>query len=298
MNETVCAVVVTYNRKKMLGPCLRSLLAQKRPIDKIIIVDNASTDNTRDFLAKEFPELEVLALPENSGGAGGFRAGMRWAYERQFDWVWIMDDDVEAMPDALESLLAYRDIGDLIQGRKYEGSGNLIWEAMWDASSCSTITFSDDLSFKNGKQWTSISYANFEGALIKRKVMERIGFPDDRYFIASDDTIYGFLVSLHFHVIYVDFVSMHKKADPPKTRSRFYYYFQLRNRFLNYEHFVKAGVPVRHKMFLIQSFLFACTLISEIVRNPNERKLTNVTAVFMALRDGLAGRFGRPAWLS
>ncbi len=298
MSETVCAVVVTYNRKAMLPACLHALLAQTRPLDHIIIVDNASTDGTPALLAAQFPNLQVLNLPENSGGAGGFHAGMKWGCENGFDWLWVMDDDVEPVPNGLENLLTYGDLGDLIQGRKMEAGAPLIWEAMWDASSCSTVTYSEDLSFKNGKQWTSISYANFEGVLIKRKVMEKIGFPDSRYFIASDDTIYGFLAALHFQAIYVNFFSIVKKVTPAAVHSRSYYYFSLRNRFLNYEHFRSAGVPVRRKLFIIQTFLAAFSLISEILQKSRERKYLNVKTVFMALRDGIAGRFGRPSWLA
>lgn len=298
MSETVCAVVVTYNRLRMLPACLQALLGQTRSLDRIVIVNNASSDGTADFLAANFPLLPVLHLTENSGGAGGFHAGMKWGFENGFDWCWVMDDDVEPLPNALETLLAYAPVGDLIQGRKIEDGSPLVWEAMWDASSCSTVTYSEDLSFKNGKQWASIAYANFEGVLIKRKVLEKIGFPDPRYFIASDDTIYGFLASLHFQAIYINAFSILKKVAIPLVHSRSYYYFSLRNRFLNYEHFQTAGVPVRRKLFIMQTLFAAYSLLTEILRKPRERKFVNAQTVVMALRDGWTGRFGKPSWMA
>ena len=51
-NESVCAVVVTYNRKRLLLECLESLKKQTRPIDAIYIIDNASTDCTPEILLK------------------------------------------------------------------------------------------------------------------------------------------------------------------------------------------------------------------------------------------------------
>ena len=297
-SETICAVVVTYNRKFLLASCLNALLVQSRPLDRILVVNNASTDGTSAFLIENFPGLQVLQMPENSGGAGGFHAGLEWGCAHGFDWFWVMDDDVEPFPKALEALLGYGKWGDLIQGRKMTGGAPFVWEAVWDASSCSTITCAKDLSFQNGKEWTSISYANFEGALIRRKVVGAIGLPDPRYFIAMDDTIYGFLAALHFRAIYVNVFSILKKATPPSAHSRFYYYFSLRNRFLNFEHFQKAGVPVRRKLFMVQTLLAAYSLLSEIVQKREERKFLNAKTVFAAFLDGCAGRFGRPPWIS
>ena len=105
MGERVCAVIVTYNRKALLKECLEAVLAQTRPPDHVLVVDNASTDGTAEMLREEFPQVEVLRLPENQGGAGGFHEGMKRAYEEGFDWLWLMDDDTIPRPEALEALL-------------------------------------------------------------------------------------------------------------------------------------------------------------------------------------------------
>ena len=74
ITERVCAVLVTFNRKTLLRTCLNSLLKQTRPIDQILIVDNASSDGTPELLREEFPQLPLLRLDRNTGGAGGFSA--------------------------------------------------------------------------------------------------------------------------------------------------------------------------------------------------------------------------------
>ncbi|MER3603731.1 MAG: hypothetical protein C4298_08345, partial [Thermus sp.] len=89
MSERVCAVVVTYNRKELLRECLETLRGQTRKVDHILVVDNASTDGTEEVLRAEFPEVEVLRLPENQGSSGGFHEGMKRAYEEGFDWLWL-----------------------------------------------------------------------------------------------------------------------------------------------------------------------------------------------------------------
>lgn len=101
---TVCAIVVTHNRRDLLAECLNRVQTQSRPPDQVLVVDNASTDGTPDMLA-ERAGVRVLRLEENLGGAGGFERGIDWAVDRPYDWVWLMDDDTLAEADCLERLL-------------------------------------------------------------------------------------------------------------------------------------------------------------------------------------------------
>jgi rhamnopyranosyl-N-acetylglucosaminyl-diphospho-decaprenol beta-1,3/1,4-galactofuranosyltransferase len=118
----VTAVVVTYNRKELLAECLDGLFRQTRPVDRILLIDNASTDGTQEFLRQrgylDASAVEYVRLPANTGGAGGFREGMRRAYASDAEWIWLMDDDVEPVPDALETMLTYSGRSDCIQGDK------------------------------------------------------------------------------------------------------------------------------------------------------------------------------------
>ena len=73
----------------------------------MIVVDNASEDHTREVLdAHAGLELQRIHLEENTGGAGGFRAGAEAAYDQGFDRIWLMDDDVVPAPDCLALLMA------------------------------------------------------------------------------------------------------------------------------------------------------------------------------------------------
>lgn len=106
----VVAVVVSYNRAKLLGEALDALDDQTRPLDEILVVDNASTDDAVDVARGHRAAPTVVELERNTGGAGGFAAGIAVAVERlRADLVWIMDDDTIPTPTALEALLAARD---------------------------------------------------------------------------------------------------------------------------------------------------------------------------------------------
>jgi len=105
----ILAVIVTFNRKDLLQRCLRSIQGQTRPPDSITVVDNASTDGTRDMLEGDFPEVDILKQEVNTGGAGGWAAAISKANGSNWDFIWLMDDDAWAGPDSLEQLIRASD---------------------------------------------------------------------------------------------------------------------------------------------------------------------------------------------
>ncbi len=106
MSQSVASVTVAYNDAAGLRRQMDALLRQTRPLHEIIVVDNASTDSTSAFLASEYPQVTVLRMPENLGVGGGFAAGLAYAaLEKQYDWVWMFDQDSLPTDDALEALL-------------------------------------------------------------------------------------------------------------------------------------------------------------------------------------------------
>ena len=84
-NIKIAAVVVTYNRFVLLQKCIAALRDQTHKLDAIIVVDNASTDFTGEWLDKQ-KDLIVIHQA-NLGGSGGFHRGIKEAFERKFDWI-------------------------------------------------------------------------------------------------------------------------------------------------------------------------------------------------------------------
>ena len=100
----ICAIVVTYNRLELLKMTIERLLNQTRKLDEIIIINNASTDGTKEFLDGMKDKVTVKTLSKNLGGAGGFSEGIKFAYEKGHDYFWIMDDDTIAESNSLQVL--------------------------------------------------------------------------------------------------------------------------------------------------------------------------------------------------
>lgn len=294
--ERVCAIVVTFNRKVLLAECLRGLLSQRRIPDHILVVNNSSTDGTGEMLANEFPQLEVLEL-ENRGGSGGFRAGIEKAYRENYDWVWVMDDDVEPMPTALETLLQYQDVGHFLHLRRKGPDGPFGWETIWDLSIPCTKSLKRDFAFEANpeRRWISVYCGNFEGALIHRDVIHHIGYPDERYFMVGDDIVYGFLATRFTNVLYINEFGFYKKLLPSRKSLPAQLYFFFRNRFLIRRQIGEAGVPLSATVFYTRLILDALYLVREVLlaRCPPKALIRVLGGVW----DGARGRFGVPGWL-
>ena len=187
MKSPVAAIVVTYNRLELLRQCVEALRAQTAACD-ILIVDNASTDGTAQWLASQ-PDLHCRNTGSNLGGAGGFHFGMRWSVEDGYDYVWLMDDDTLPMPDALQKLLEADRVLD----------GNYGWlssVALWtDGSECKMNRQKLKKSFyeysplmKYGL--VQAEQATFVSLFLRSENIRRFGLPIKEYYIWGDDLEY------------------------------------------------------------------------------------------------------------
>lgn len=237
MSDTICAVVVTRNRKGTLRECLHALNAQLRKPDHIIVVDNASTDGTPEMLKDEYPEVEVLKLDRNEGGAGGFYWGIRTGYDQGFNMLWIMDDDTIPKQDALAELeKAHKAIRENVEIPSLLSSRVEWIDGTIHPMNFPTVKDADqNLLIKSVEMgYLPIRSASFVSLLIHRQAIDRYGFPVKGYFIWNDDVEYtarilrkenGFLVpnSIVIH-------KTKKKYLPINVSSPERYYYEVRNK--------------------------------------------------------------------
>lgn len=258
-NENVYAIVVTFNRLPLLQKTLDGLQAQTHKLSKIVVVNNDSTDGTKEWLAQQH---WVDAIhQENVGGAGGFHAGVKHAIEAGADWVWLMDDDVIPETDCLEMLLRHKDISHCLNPVHLNSDGSLSDEERWfDATNCAIINLYNQ-SYLHGKKIWFRNLGSFEGMVIARDVVEKIGYPDPRFFVAHDDLIYGYLASKFTNVAVVADAIM-KRQPVTKALSSLYnydYYYMYRNLWILEEYANKERPQFRgyRKRRITLQFLYA-----------------------------------------
>lgn len=196
-NPKVNAVVVTYNRKKMLVECLNAVLNQTFPVEKITLVDNASTDETKKYLKQKGllnnPKLRYIRLKENLGGAGGFYYGLKLSQGQGYDWAWVMDDDVIPEKNSLKELII--SLNNLSK-EKISFLASSVYGKNGEFMNVPTI---NEFSEKNGyPSWykyldegiVSIKAATFVSLLINYDAISSVGLPIKDYFIWGDDSEY------------------------------------------------------------------------------------------------------------
>ena len=189
----VAAVVVTHNRKDLLLQCLASLLHQSTPCS-IVIFDNASSDGTAGALEREgllsHPTVSYERSEENLGGAGGFRRGLMFAMSQNREWFWLMDDDAVPEKDALEKLCAFALGPDRVCGSVAVGKEKTQTLLCWPAFPLRRRIKKLLLTPEMLREPEEVNVLPFIGFLLHRQLVDRIGYPDERFFISGDDVEY------------------------------------------------------------------------------------------------------------
>ena len=323
--EKIAAVVVTYDRKDLLGECLDSLLGQSFPPDALYIIDNHSTDGTYEsLLAKELIspiesasnepaesvrpvtglpgrrlEVRYVRMPENTGGAGGFHEGMKRAVDTGFDWLWVMDDDLLAAPDALEVLVRKK------EGLEAAGDGSFLLNSLvlskghanQDRLAFPLQELSAGGSPKIGVYHWRLSEVRdrvhdglyrwicpFNGTLIPARVIREIGLPNSEFFIKGDEKDFLWRAAGRFN-LYTVVDSRVFHPQPQNDAFDWKQYYQIRNMLIVNRHF--RFTVLRNLKLIVVGLLWGL-----------RHGRPGLALVLRAIRDGLARRLGKRGDLS
>lgn len=203
--QRVVAVVVAWNRRELLGQCLDGLAAQTRPADAVIVVDNASTDDSGALARAHQVVDRVVTMPTNTGGAGGFTAGIATAVASlSASQVWIMDDDTVPTATALQELLR--------AGEHYDFDTAVLasradWHDGREHPMNTPRTRLDASSAERRRAGTigcrPIRSASFVSILINADAVRECGLPVADYFLWNDDFEYTARLLRSYEGLYV-----------------------------------------------------------------------------------------------
>lgn len=316
--EKVAAVLVTYNRKELLMECVNGLLGQTRKPDAILIADNRSTDGTEKALRESgiintLPDLDsekdetienttlnpngepvkiiYIRKKENDGGAGGFHFGVKLGHKLGYDWLWLMDDDVEPEADCLENLLelSRKENSQCLHPVKYFPDGEeQYWEGKFDHVT-GKIDFVNNISFRQGKEVCTVNYGCFEGMLVHKDIVDKIGYPIKDFFVCYDDRSYGYLASKFTKVVFTKKAALKKKIDSRNSASQNYQYYSLRNYFLLFKLLPTKNI----RESLVRKTFIGSLYIKKSLKALLKRDIALFTLLFKSLKDGFQSEFGK-----
>ena len=297
MNNKVCMIVVTYNRKSLLLRNLSAALAQNHPLD-ILVFDNHSSDGTFEYLYEKgvlpADNITYYRSDENLGGAGGFSAGLKKAYDMGYQYFWLMDDDGYCYDNnTLINLIS----------RIPEETDTFIINSTVICNDCKKLTFGF-LDIQTYEDLTSQSvngvydgYINpFNGTLISRGCIDRIGFPIGEFFLYGDEHEYMLRAQKNEVIVrtVVDSLYFHPVNRPITYRKIGRYTIPLKD-----EPVWKSFCDVRNSCYISKNYESRKMQIYRVLTylitalNKPRKKGTYFYYTLLGIKDGLKGDLSR-----
>lgn len=180
--------MVTYNRLEILKSTLAHVLDQEYPPTNIILVDNYSTDGTKEYLQTLLIDqrIKTIHLDTNMGAGYAISQGMKLGLKlRDFDYFWVLDDDSYYKNNVLKDLVTNISKSDF---------------ALVGLSG-SNIRFGTKRKVLTTQPLTEVDYALVDGAIIRGDVVRKIGTTCERFFMMCDDDEYIIRLKKHGYKI-------------------------------------------------------------------------------------------------
>lgn len=253
MRDLAYVVILNWNGRELIRECLRSVLRQSYPRFKVVVVDNASTDGSRDIVAQEFPEVSLVPLPENLHFARGTNAGIREALkDRECAHILTLNNDTRVEPDWLaESVRAAPNAGMV-------ASKLLLMDEPRMLNSTGIAIGPDGSALDRG--WNQADEGQYDrsvdvfgptaaAALYRRDLIDRIGLFDEEFVAYYEDVDLAWRARLAGWearyapqaIVYHKFSASHRRGSPLKT------YLCERNRIWN----LLQNYPWRYAIFAV-----------------------------------------------
>lgn len=301
MQASVASVTVAYNGRHLLARHFEALLQQKARLSEIIVVDNASSDGTADFLSSNYPEITLLRLSANEGVAGGYAAGLQYAIcEKGYGWAWMLDQDSVPHPETLSQLL---DTWEAVDGREQIG---IIAPLPVDAQTevpCSPFLWRDQqIEVPVTEDSGPVCFVDMvisSGSLISSAAVQRAGLPRKDFFIDFVDFEHCLRLRQHgFKIAVATRCRMPHTIGVPRTVKLFHKtylwethvpwrdYYKVRNRVFVVWHEFPS---MRAKLFVIRKFIKQAA--GTLLLDPD--KLLRLRFMLKGLRHGIQGRLGK-----
>lgn len=191
--QKVSVIILNWNGREVLGPCLDSLARITDPPLDVIVVDNGSTDSSQEIVREKYPEVELIENGENLLFAAGNNVGIEAALDRGAEFILLLNNDTEVDPSfAAELLAAFDDPAVGIAGPKiyYHDDPDRIWYGGGGFNRLTGVPFHNGLrrmddTFADPARTTG--WVTGCSLMVRREVYEETGLLDPSYTIYCED---------------------------------------------------------------------------------------------------------------
>jgi len=318
----VCIVIVTYgDRVRFLTQVVNRALSFNR-VAQVVVVNNASTSplNFTD------PKVLLLNNTENEGSAGGYRKGIKYAFEQvDSDFIWLLDDDNLPEEGSLDKLLNKWEVIEGANNKKalfclrddraihikiakgadpkryYLVADNFLGFHLFRIFYNQYHKLIDKFKKPGAyKEQVTMPYVPYGGLLLHKSLIADIGYPDERFFLYVDDSEYSYRITQNGGIIWL--IPSCKVIDIDKSQGinyqkkmfhsqlldewTFRTYYHVRNRMYFY-----SRVAIKNKfMFAVNKVLYLAYLQVISVISAKQSAYKKLLA---AVNDGLTGNLGK-----
>ncbi|SHI67024.1 Glycosyltransferase, GT2 family [Mesonia phycicola] len=286
-----CAIVVTYNRLVLLKEVVEALLKVDDNLDKIIVINNASTDDTENYLnniSVSNSKVEQYLMSENLGGAGGFYTGLKYAFEQGYDYMWLMDDDSIVTPSSLDYL---KEAFEKVDNVGYSCS-KVVWtDNKPHVMNIPEVSSKNDngVAFFEDKGFINVNSCSFVSMLIHRETIKNVGLPYKDFFIWGDDLEYSKRIIKHGYkgLFCEKSLVIHKTAEN----------YSANIQYCKKTEFWKIEYGIRNRTFMYKSFKDYKYIVLYFLLNiyrSLKRKNNKFRALYLVLSSSFKGLFFKP----
>jgi GT2 family glycosyltransferase len=288
----IAVVVLNYNGKALAERCLRSVAESPYTNKEVILVDNASTDGSAEYVRARFPSVVVLPNSENLGVAGGRNCGFKAAMRRDADYVLSLDNDTRIQSNLIEALVAVAEsdprIG-VVGPKTYidDGSGRM-------QCAGGRVTYTQNVCSERGRgqedrgQYNKIDDVDYFpgfGFMARREVLEKLNFLDERFYgYGHEDTDFCLRATqLGYRVVYVpDAVMWHRGSATIGHYSPRKKYLEAVNSVYFVRKYAGRAQRMKYAFFAVFGLLYA--LIVQSFRGNHSAVLAKAQGLWHGLR--------------
>lgn len=193
----VCAFILNWNLKHDTAECLTSVFGSDYPNCRVLVVDNASTDGSPEYLKHHFPDVEIIVNSTNLGVGGGFNVGVGWGLEMKADYVLLLNNDIVVDPSMITQLVACAEADDTIgivaPKMLYYAERDRIWMLGARRRGWWPVPYRVGFRQKDKGQFSQpfdMDWVPMCAALIRRSVPQSIGLFDPEFVYGFEDLDY------------------------------------------------------------------------------------------------------------